>query len=66
VSRRHAALIVDETSARVANLGSRNGLTVDGVEVVEPACLNHGAKIAIGSECLVFLVVNEVAVGAET
>lgn len=59
VSRRHAALIVDEAGARIANLGSRNGVTVDGVQVLEPALLSHGVTIAIGSERLVFLVVDD-------
>jgi pSer/pThr/pTyr-binding forkhead associated (FHA) protein len=58
VSRRHAALIVDEAGARIANLASRNGVTVDGVPVAEPTVLSHGATIGIGSERLVFSVVN--------
>ncbi len=66
VSRHHAALTVDEGSVRLADLGSRNGVTVDGDRVVVPILLSHGVEIAIGSERLVFLVVGNVPPGPET
>jgi pSer/pThr/pTyr-binding forkhead associated (FHA) protein len=64
VSRRHAALIVDDAGARIANLASRNGVTVDGVAVSEPMALSHGVTIGIGNERLIFLVVSDPSVGA--
>jgi two-component system, cell cycle response regulator len=47
VSRRHAAIHVDEQGARIVDLGSANGTFVDGVRVSE-ARLSDGARIAIG------------------
>ena len=66
VSRHHAALTVDEVGARLADLGSRNGVTLDGKAVVEPQLLRHGAEITIGSERLIFLVVDGFAIGPDT
>ena len=66
VSRHHAALTVDDSGARLADLGSRNGVIIDGHRVVEPVLLKHGAEITIGSESLVFLVAGEAMPGPET
>jgi pSer/pThr/pTyr-binding forkhead associated (FHA) protein len=52
VSRRHAMLRVREDDVVVHDLGSRNGVTVDGLLLHAPAKLGHGALLGIGSSQL--------------
>ena len=51
VSRRHASLEVADDSLRIADLGSTNGTTVNGVTIVE-ALLRGGETISVGSTAL--------------
>ena len=52
VSRKHALLVVTEAAVEVEDLGSRNGVLVNGVRIERPTRLTEGAKITIGSQDL--------------
>ncbi|MCK6547561.1 sigma 54-interacting transcriptional regulator [Myxococcota bacterium] len=58
VSRFHCEILVDGASARIRDLGSRNGTVVDGVRVVE-AYLRSGSTIALGSVALTFTLLDQ-------
>jgi pSer/pThr/pTyr-binding forkhead associated (FHA) protein len=47
LSRRHAAFLADAKDASVRDLGSRNGILVNGVKTAE-ARLHHGDVVQIG------------------
>jgi hypothetical protein len=48
VSRRHAVIEVRGNVAKLRDLGSRNGVTVNGARVADVAVLNDGDEISIG------------------
>jgi predicted component of type VI protein secretion system len=50
VSRRHAKLIVGQDSVKIADLGSRNGVSVNGARISEARTLSHADRIGIGSQ----------------
>lgn len=51
VSRRHAAIrVADDGSATVEDLGSRNGVFLNGVRVEKPEPLSDGDLVRIGSQ----------------
>jgi pSer/pThr/pTyr-binding forkhead associated (FHA) protein len=52
VSRRHAVLDVDANRAAIADLGSRNGVFVNGVRVCGTRVLHDGDSISLGAETL--------------
>ena len=52
VSRRHAVLEVDVDRAAIADLGSRNGVFVNGVRVLGTRVLRDGDTISLGAETL--------------
>jgi pSer/pThr/pTyr-binding forkhead associated (FHA) protein len=52
VSRRHAALIIAPNSVTVQDLGSRNGVLVNGARIDRPVELDDGDTITIGSQKL--------------
>jgi hypothetical protein len=52
VSRRHAVLDVDANRAAIADLGSRNGVFVNGVRVCGTRVLHDGDTISLGAETL--------------
>jgi predicted component of type VI protein secretion system len=54
VSRRHACLHIDDTGARLEDLGSRNGVFLNGVKVDKIEKLSDGDLIRIGSQDLAF------------
>ena len=54
VSRRHAQIVVDGDVVRVVDLGSRNGVRVNGLPVTSTAVLHDGDRIRIGTQDLVF------------
>jgi hypothetical protein len=54
VSRRHAQIVVDGEEVRVVDLGSRNGVRVNGLPVTSTAVLHDGDRIRIGTQDLVF------------
>jgi pSer/pThr/pTyr-binding forkhead associated (FHA) protein len=49
VSRRHAALTVDVRDVQIADLGSRNGILVNGVRIVTATLLQSGDCFSVGS-----------------
>src|SRR5688500_7776984 len=53
VSRFHAEIRIEEAGAKIKDLGSRNGTTVDGVQVQE-AWLREGSTIRVGNTTLRF------------
>lgn len=55
VSRRHAILVVAEDVVTIQDDQSRNGVTVNGVQVSEKTTLSPGDRIVIGSQELVLL-----------
>jgi len=56
ISRRHALLRVSSTGVVVADLGSRNGVAVNGDRVKEERRLNDGDRITVGKHELVLSV----------
>lgn len=57
VSRRHAAFRVGEAGVTVEDLGSRNGVTVNGAKIAGPTALRHLDRVVIGSQEMVLLEV---------
>lgn len=60
VSRQHARIIIDDAGATVEDLGSRNGVKVNGVTVRAPTELKDGDRLRIGTQDLVFCRVDPV------
>jgi hypothetical protein len=58
VSRRHARIVVDETGARIEDMGSRNGVRVNGAVIHEPVALRNGDRVRIGTQDFVFCCVD--------
>jgi DNA-binding CsgD family transcriptional regulator len=52
VSRRHARVTLQPDGLLIEDLGSRNGLRVNGAVVEEPTSLRHGDMIEIGLQTL--------------
>jgi predicted component of type VI protein secretion system len=59
VSRRHALLLVSRDGVTVEDLGSRNGVLVNGLRVVDRTPLSPGDRILIGSQELTLLLGRE-------
>lgn len=57
VSRRHAALRVTNLSVALVDLGSRNGVSVNGDKVTSERRLGDGDRISIGKHELLFSIV---------
>jgi pSer/pThr/pTyr-binding forkhead associated (FHA) protein len=51
-SRRHATLVVRPSGVSVRDLGSRNGVLVDGVDVEDERALVEGSIVTVGSKVL--------------
>jgi pSer/pThr/pTyr-binding forkhead associated (FHA) protein len=49
VSRRHAAIAMDGTTAILRDLGSKNGTSIDGVRVESATALRDGARVRLGT-----------------
>jgi hypothetical protein len=60
VSRQHARIIIDEEKAVIEDLGSRNGVKVNGAGVRGSVPLNDGDRLRIGTQDLVFCRVDPV------
>jgi hypothetical protein len=58
VSRRHARIVVDESGARIEDMGSRNGVRVNGAVIREPLALRNGDRVRIGTQDFVFCCVD--------
>lgn len=65
VSRRHAKIVMAETPM-VVDLGSRNGVSVNGERIKGSRALEDGDRIRIGTQELVFYVVTRVRHEART
>jgi hypothetical protein len=48
VSRNHATVTVDQTSITVADLGSTNGVVIDGSRIAAPTRIPSGQRVLIG------------------
>ncbi len=59
VSRQHARIFIDAQGARVVDLGSRNGVRINGVLIRGEAPLKHNDRLRLGTQDLVFLVLDE-------
>jgi hypothetical protein len=55
VSRNHAKLTLDEESVAIEDLGSRNGVRVNGQRIEGSRQLEHGDRIMIGNQEMVLL-----------
>ncbi len=64
VSRNHATLSVSPDAVLIADLGSRNGVRVNGERIESERALAHGDQITIGSQEMTILARREM--GAET
>lgn len=53
ISRQHAELVVDGNAITVADLGSRNGVFVNGTRIEAPTELRGGDQLSIGGETAV-------------
>jgi hypothetical protein len=54
VSRQHARIVIEGDEASFEDLGSRNGVKVNGVQIKEPTKLKDGDRLRIGTQELVF------------
>ncbi len=59
VSRQHARILIDTTGARVIDLGSRNGVRINGSLIRGEAQLRHNDRLRLGTQDLVFLAIDE-------
>jgi len=58
VSRQHARLHLASGTAKLADLGSKNGTWVNGSRIESPVVLQHGDRLGIGTLTLTFHVEN--------
>jgi pSer/pThr/pTyr-binding forkhead associated (FHA) protein len=58
VSRRHARIVVDQAGARIEDMGSRNGVRVNGGVISDPVQLQNSDRIRIGTQDFVFCAVD--------
>jgi FHA domain len=58
VSRRHARIVVDDSGARIEDMGSRNGVRVNGAIIRDPVSLRNGDRVRIGTQDFVFCCVD--------
>jgi hypothetical protein len=54
VSRQHARIVIDDECALVEDLGSRNGVRVDGVVIKGPTLLKDGMRVRLGTQDFLF------------
>lgn len=66
VSRRHAMITVGETSVLVEDLGSRNGILVNGHKAEGRTLVRHLDRITVGSHELVLVELKDASAGAPT
>jgi hypothetical protein len=60
VSRRHARISVAEEGAQIEDLGSRNGVRVNGAVIRGPTLLRSGDRVRIGTQEVIFTRVDDV------
>ncbi|MEO6419890.1 MAG: FHA domain-containing protein [Polyangiaceae bacterium] len=61
VSRQHARIVIEGDEATFEDLGSRNGVKVNGQAIKEPTKLKDGDRLRIGTQELVFCHVGPAA-----
>lgn len=66
VSRQHARILIDGEDATFEDLGSRNGVRVNGVAVKKSTPLRDGDRIRIGTQELVFCRVGASSISNKT
>ncbi len=54
VSREHARITIDDDGARIEDLGSRNGVRINGLIVRGPGSLHDGDRVRIGTQDFIF------------
>ncbi len=54
VSRQHARIVIDDVGEHVEDMGSRNGVRVNGVQIKGPTPLADGDRVRIGTQDFVF------------
>jgi DNA-binding winged helix-turn-helix (wHTH) protein len=54
ISRRHAKIVIDESGARLEDLGSKNGTFLQGEKVTSSVVLNDGDTLRVGRASMVF------------
>ncbi len=59
VSRIHARIVINESGGRVEDLGSRNGVRVNGAPIRGPTRLNDGDRLRLGTQDIVFCTVEQ-------
>jgi hypothetical protein len=59
VSRRHARILIGAGGAQVEDLGSRNGVKVNGAPINQITMLRNGDRLRIGTQEMVFTRVDE-------
>lgn len=65
VSRRHARFTVKSGTVTIEDLGSKNGVCVDGARISQPTRLTDGTEIALGSAKLRVRTVDRAALTAK-
>jgi hypothetical protein len=60
VSRQHARIVIDDAGAYVEDMGSRNGVKVDGVSIRGATPLVDGMRLRIGTQDFLFCSVDAV------
>jgi hypothetical protein len=59
VSRQHARIVIDGQGVKVIDLGSRNGVRVNGNLIRGESPLRHNDRLRLGTQDLVFLVIEQ-------
>jgi hypothetical protein len=59
VSRRHARIRLNGPQPTISDLGSRNGVRLNGELIVGEAALSHDDRVRLGTQDLVFIIVDE-------
>lgn len=60
VSRKHARILVGTDRVVVEDLGSRNGILLNGVTIRRPTPLRDADRMYVGTQCFVYCEVDEV------